>query len=49
MDRDEVVERFLAHATPALGRERAGCAVEKILRLERLGDVRDLTALLRTA
>jgi 2-methylcitrate dehydratase PrpD len=47
MGRDEVVERFLAFATPALGVERAERAVETIARLERVADVRELTRLLR--
>ena len=47
MGRDEVVERFLAFATPALGIERAERAVEAVARLERVADVGELTRLLR--
>jgi 2-methylcitrate dehydratase PrpD len=47
MSRDEVIGRFLAHAEPALGRERASRAVETVARLEALEDVGTLARLLR--
>lgn len=45
--REELVEKFLALATPALGEAGARRVVETVERLDDLADVRDLTLLLR--
>jgi 2-methylcitrate dehydratase PrpD len=43
--REVLVEKFLELAGPALGRERAGQVVEVVAGLERLKDLRELTAI----
>lgn len=49
MTHDEVVERFVAAASPRLGKSRAETIVAVVDGLERLADLRELGALLRAA
>jgi 2-methylcitrate dehydratase PrpD len=45
IDREEIVAKFLALATPILGPSRARSVVDAVERIDELKDVRDLTAL----
>ena len=47
MSRAEVIERFLAAATPWLGRSQAEIVIDCVQRLDAIDDLHDLTALLR--